>query len=654
MSGSFAMILHQPRRAVPQAAIAAVLAPLLRPGVPLPVVRLADERIGIATLGSPGTADGIWHASTGEYEDLVVVALAQLCDLPRLRRDLGGRVDPQRAASHPELIAHAYREWGDACPEHLAGDFAFVLYDRRRDRLLAAVDPMGVHRLFYREVPGQGLILASAEACILAGLARPLEWDPVALALWLSAKPDRERSLFRGVETLACGRRLVSEGNRRSVSRWWSPERLPTVRYRRTQEYADHYRDLLLRSVDDRLTAAPGPIVCELSGGLDSTSVAASCARYSRQRGIALHAVSHLYPGFPACDETALIGEVRDCLDIPGNGFDAAKLMLDHYPLDFAPRAEAPGAYEHPLQQAVLRETVRLGGQTIVTGHGGDELTTGDVRWWLASRLLDGDLGALRELSGIRRRCALSWPLAIRAWVLVPLARTLLARHAPTQGWPWRPSAVPAWMSPKGELAERFRERLGELRTVGGLDPAGRDILTALRTSTSLSYLDAYRANALVAGVQIVAPLLDTRILAFAIGTPPGLWYRDGWHKWLVRHAFRQTLPDSVCWKRAKTGFDEIADRAWELRRGRIEELILWVDRRRDRHWAIADVLSYRAGPEGATATGIHQEFALVLALWLRRERSTNLGRRHSVLYPEPKTEPAPGADRIQPGTQTL
>ncbi len=86
----------------------------------------------------------------------------------QLRDDIG-----TRSPSDAQLILAAYRRWGEDCPRHLVGDFAFLLWDARDRRLVGARDPLGVRLLHYCQI-GETLVAATSVAGVLAGLdSRP-------------------------------------------------------------------------------------------------------------------------------------------------------------------------------------------------------------------------------------------------------------------------------------------------------------------------------------------------------------------------------------------------------------------------------------------------------------------------------------------------
>src|SRR5262245_1759028 len=95
-----------------------------------------------------------------------IVADARVGARTALRAGLSGRgrrgLD---GATDPELILHAYGEWGEACVEHLLGDFAFAIWDGARRRLFCARDHLGVRPFFYAHI-GRTFVFSNTLDCV--------------------------------------------------------------------------------------------------------------------------------------------------------------------------------------------------------------------------------------------------------------------------------------------------------------------------------------------------------------------------------------------------------------------------------------------------------------------------------------------------------
>lgn len=188
----------------------------------------------------------------------------------------------ERAGGAAHLL-RAYRKWGTEFPNHVYGDYAFVLWDAHTHRLLLGRDPLGSWPLYYTQ-RGDDLIFAD-EICHL------LRWPGVVtrpnerrIARWLALFPEpASETFFDGISRLPPGNTLSIEDGRISVQPFWHPEETPLLRLRDSREYAEGLVDMLESAVRDRIlgTYAVGS---QLSGGLDSSSVTVTAARLlSRQ-----------------------------------------------------------------------------------------------------------------------------------------------------------------------------------------------------------------------------------------------------------------------------------------------------------------------------------------------------------------------------------
>src|SRR5688572_8737163 len=185
-------------------------------------VGLGHARLSIIDLSSGqqpmANEDGtVWVTFNGEIFNYV-----------ELQNELRARGHALRTTSDTEVIVHLYEERGPACVEAFNGDFAFALWDRRRDRLLLARDRMGVRPVYYTVQDG-ALVFASEVKALLRFPGVTAELDPVALdqcfTFWFPLAP---RTPFKGIFELPPGHMLVAEGAEVSVRPYWQL-RFPAV-----------------------------------------------------------------------------------------------------------------------------------------------------------------------------------------------------------------------------------------------------------------------------------------------------------------------------------------------------------------------------------------------------------------------------------------
>jgi asparagine synthase (glutamine-hydrolysing) len=239
-----------------------------------------DHRVGLghARLSIIDLATGQQPLSNEDGTKWVVFN-GEIFNYVELREELVARGHRFKTRSDTEVIVHAYEEYGPAAFERFNGQFAVALWDAAEEKLVLARDRLGVRPVYLCEHGGR-LWFASEVKSIFAGdPSIPRELDPVGLAetftFWTVVPPQ---SVFRGVAELEPGHvRIVS---RRGVEdrAFWTP-RYPVAPDAGSPqdlgEAIERTRDALEQAVRLRMLRADVPVGSYLSGGLDSSLVAA-------------------------------------------------------------------------------------------------------------------------------------------------------------------------------------------------------------------------------------------------------------------------------------------------------------------------------------------------------------------------------------------
>jgi asparagine synthase (glutamine-hydrolysing) len=412
-----------------------------------------------------------------------------------------------------ELILHAYLAWGDACLDHLIGDFAFVLWDHRRRRLLAARDQLGVAQLFHAHVGG-ALVLGNTLQSLLLHPRVPHTLDELALAdvALLPGYLDEAATGYAAIRRLPPGHKLTWDARGVHVARYWTlrdPSRVQ--RFRRADEYAEAFRGLFDQAVEDRLRT--GHVGTQLSGGMDSTSIAVTAHRSLQATGrpFDLRAYSIEYRSLIADDEASLAAEVARHA-----GFPVEVLSGDTY-MGAAPSPDAtwvppePGMATLWVMAEVCRRAAQFG-RVLLTGYGGDPLLHPPSftvpRAWAALR--DG------QWTWPIRRAGSDWRRRRRDRQTVPL---------------------PAWVDARWAQRLHLADRVALFRRRSRPDQAGMTTATLWRTLFALSD-SGYHGLPL----DIRFPFFDLRLLEFVVGLPPAQLH----DKRVLRDAMANRLPDAV------------------------------------------------------------------------------------------------------------
>ena len=424
---------------------------------------------------------------------------------------------------------------GDADPILLAaacGSFAVLVTDPARGRLVLARDHLGDVAVHYR-LDRRRLLAASDPAALLLDPAVPGELDEAAVTRFLAFRSAHDgRSFFRHVRTLPPAHRLEVSPDAETVEPYWRFRRLPAASDA-PEEVAAGFRQRLERAVARAVAGVdPRAVAVSLSGGLDSTAVAALAARELAARGSErpLTTLSWLFEELPGADEREYVEAMVEAW-----GLDAVRIGGDDaWPL--SDLASWPRNLNGPLEgvyRRLVERSYRAAGErgisVVLTGDYGNHLDAGSV-YWLRDLVREGRLAAaggaaLAELVSEPRRF-------VRA-----AARTLGRRR----GGPPEPS----WLTPGARALAGGREGAG-----GGLTAARLRSLLDPRGAHAVS-LEV--ANAARAGIEVRRPFRDRRLVEMALALPAHQLYRPGRDRWLLRRAVAGIVPDAVRLRRRRT-----------------------------------------------------------------------------------------------------
>ncbi|MBF0394399.1 MAG: asparagine synthase, partial [Alphaproteobacteria bacterium] len=184
-----------------------------------------------------------------------------------------------RSAPLPDsrIVLAALARWGGRAPERLLGDFAFAFWDAAARRLMLVCDQLGGRAIYYHRSAGM-VVFATMVHAVQAMPHVPREIDEAALAdVLMDLHLPAERSLYRDIARVPAAGRVVIGADSLRVERYWEPDFGRRVRMG-DGECVEAARELLDRAVAVRLRAE-GRVVAQITGGLDSSAVAATAAR---------------------------------------------------------------------------------------------------------------------------------------------------------------------------------------------------------------------------------------------------------------------------------------------------------------------------------------------------------------------------------------
>ncbi|MCX7596682.1 MAG: lasso peptide isopeptide bond-forming cyclase, partial [Fischerella sp.] len=172
-----------------------------------------------------------------------------------------------------QIILAAYQKWGEQCPEHLLGDFAFAIWDRRKQILFCARDHFGVKPFYYHYQPGKAFVFASEIKALFCFPQVPRRLNEVRIGDYLALMmEDKAITTYKDILRLPPAHSMVVSESGIQLWSYWSLDLHREIHLASNEAYAEEFRQIFTEAVRCRLRSA-FPIVSHLSGGLDSSAV---------------------------------------------------------------------------------------------------------------------------------------------------------------------------------------------------------------------------------------------------------------------------------------------------------------------------------------------------------------------------------------------
>ena len=466
-----------------------------------------------------------------ENRSLVLICNGEIYNYVELRRNLEACGHRFMSGSDAETILHLYEEKGEACLDDLRGMFAFVLWDSKRQRLFAARDRVGIKPLYVAQL--DGVLWLSSELKAIVGAARiSPTLRPVSVYQFLlyGYGIDQRHTVVEEVKRVLPGEYLVADACGVKFRRYW------TLRFGGDEGIVDRSDQEILDTLATAIRLhlrSDVPVGILLSGGIDSSTVAAFAARSSQN----YTAICAGYTGNHAVDERRQAHATASQLGLP-----YVDVVLD--PADYEANFDALVHYcDEPVgdpaampQWSLYRKAQQLGYKVLLSGIGGDEVFFGYPKWNHAgeqSRALSA--AELQQWIGFDQDA-----LQIRtAQLLNRLSGQELS-----------------------EAAQIANKPLHELRDWA---PPGPDAMASMLFGSYLIHNGCYLADKLGMGcsVEIRVPFLDHQLVQSVFELPLSRRFDPGCSKVMLRRLLRGKVPDAVldAQKRGFTPPNEYIDR---------------------------------------------------------------------------------------------
>ncbi|MBE9053154.1 lasso peptide isopeptide bond-forming cyclase [Nostocales cyanobacterium LEGE 11386] len=479
--------------------------------------------------------------------NLVITADARIDNRDELICALQLNDQPSAKITDSQLILSAYETWGEYCPEKLLGDFAFVIWDQRRQILFCARDPMGI-RPFYYYRSSQIFAFASEIKALLCLSEVPRRLNELRVGQYLSRVfEDREITFYEDILRLPAAHSLIVGYETKQTRRYWSLNPSQELRLSSNQEYAEAYREIFTKAVSCRLRSA-FPVGSMLSGGLDSSSI--TCVArdiLTQQKQEKLHSFSAIFPNLQAeylrlIDERFYVDLVVAQEGIIPHYIEADEIspLTDHDKI-FWHMDEgfcAPNLYLNWIIYRKVRENnVRI----VLDGIDGDT-TISHGQYYLTDLIRTFKFKRfLKETKAYASRFHQPWMQVIWRWGMQPLIPEFIERMIDKPIW--ADKAINPAFAQQINLSEYFQEQQKSI----DIPITAREIHWHSINSGLIQYgLEIADKLSSAFSVSLAFPFCDRRLMEFCLAIPPEQKCSSGWTRLIARRAMAGILPPEL------------------------------------------------------------------------------------------------------------
>jgi asparagine synthase (glutamine-hydrolysing) len=460
--------------------------------------------------------------------------------------------------SDADLVLRAYQCWGKDCPVRIIGDFAFAIWDGRTRELFCARDFIGI-KPFYYYCDAHRFIFGSELQQILEHPEVRRKPNEGMVAEYLAAMPGNLReTLYENIFQLPRAHRLTLRQGKLHTDRYYSVGDVEEIRYRKDEDYAQHFLGIFKESVKCRLRSN-GMVAADLSGGLDSSSVVSVAQSLCQDVGaqpVDFETFSVHFPG-ARYDETYYVRDVVKRWDLRANFVNEECMTSYSFIAKIHRFKDFPSVPNSSMFDRKMAAVQAKPCRVVLNGLGSDDLLSGSFQYTAdlirrlrvfkaiqQSRLDSGflaHLGASHSASSLFLRNGL--------WPLLPQVAKQIARAAMGKN----PSGMPMWIDPDFARTSGLAERLGQSGIASDTcrSLAGSDI----REGLNFPFYWLIDRDFSQFSVEYRSPFLDRRLIRYSLALPHDQLRRGMQAKFVLRQAMKGMLPETVRTRLTKSRF---------------------------------------------------------------------------------------------------
>jgi asparagine synthase (glutamine-hydrolysing) len=496
---------------------------------------------------------------------LVITADARIDNREQLIEDIPVRPASGAIISDSHLILCSYRKWGEACVDHLLGDFAFVIWDERAHSLFVARDHMGCKPFYYHCHDGLFVFASSA-----SGVARIPEVKATLnegrLADYLVRELEginKTCTWYNEISRLPPAHCGDFRDNCFHARQYWALEPAEIGHLQSDEDYLQAFTEVYEEAVRVRLRCQAEP-ASMLSGGLDSSTIVALARDLLVAEGMPpLRTYSGISEEAGDCPETQSVDAVVEWGNLRSTVLTPSAIDTYADTLNNALKiSEDPFDSGCTLLSLMFLVAAQDGGRMVFTGLDGEHAVGGPtnyLNYLLREGLLRRAWQEARKFSEHYYRGGYSALVLYLRAIRSCLTPNIVRKIRRWLGFPSRYRRLCSERHISSHFAHRANLRARVKEYDQNLSVPSADLKTWHQHIVQVPYLTAgverYERLASCFRIEPRHPLLDIRLLELAAAFPLQYKTRDGWSKFSLRQVARSRLPYSVAWRE---GWEEL------------------------------------------------------------------------------------------------
>lgn len=580
-----------------------------------------EGSVGLAHLMLETTPEDQYEALplVDRSGNFAITADARIDNRDELIKTLDVRKPDDRPITDTELILAAYKRWGRDCPKHLLGAFAFAVWDGRSRKLVCGRDHIGFNPLYYAHFPERFFAFATEmKALLKLSLVRDT-FNVRTLGRRLALVGAKKgETIYRDIQILPSATTLTASREGVKDLKYWALKRPSSTKTTEMEDEAAVFKEHFFDAVACRMRSST-PIAAELSGGLDSSSVAGSASAISNS---AIHTISLQFESFPKCDESEYIDDVvRQIKSIPHfeSGEKYSRLSNINEILDFIDDGTTPVGSHHTVWQRA-EIAGEIGTKVLLTGFDGDSTVYHGFEY-LSELSRKGDWenfekevkkyfqNMKKEGPPQNDQLSITRESAVRSYGYKGLQKhvnqknysyffkgvfTLSDISNISQYQMYRRfgrriiNSIPVL---EGFFEKGYREKDKKEKVPSIIDkdfalnvnlpeviqaenarrnfPSVREAQWALLTSGHMERtLESLNHYAAANGIELRHPFMDKRLIEYCLSLPSEMSFNNGWSRLILRKAMDGVIPETIRWRFGKTGLYLATSKAFFQRDG--------------------------------------------------------------------------------------